>query len=87
MIMETMGFIIKFEKEMKLKIQVSPLCWLNEESTFLRLHRARAYSQTAGIRARAYSQTAGIRLQALPLASWVTLGKLLDPSEPQFSHL
>ena len=76
MIMETMGFIIKFEKEMKLKIQVSPLCWLNEESTFLRLHRARAYSQTAGI-----------RLQALPLASWVTLGKLLDPSEPQFSHL
>ena len=46
MIMETMGFIIKFEKEMKLKIQVSPLCWLNEESTFLRLHRIMVKSQS-----------------------------------------
>lgn len=68
MIMETMGFIINYEKEMKLKIQVSPLCWLMNPH-FLGCIES-------WLRTRADSQTAGIRLQALPLASWVTFGKL-----------
>ena len=40
-----------------------------------------------GARAHGYTEEAGrVRILTLPLHCWVTLGKLLNLSEPQFLH-